>query len=71
MAERPSALNDYDVLEVLGKGTFGKVSKIRRKSTGAILVWKVSACLALFPQQAHNLTHKSHTNPHRKCDTTR
>ena len=29
-------VENYDVLEVIGKGTFGTVSKIRRKSDGRV-----------------------------------
>lgn len=35
-----SALDNYDVLGYIGSGSFGKVSKIRRKEDGKILVWK-------------------------------
>ena len=30
----------YEVLEVIGTGSFGKVCKVRRLTDGAILVWK-------------------------------
>lgn len=30
----------YEKLNDIGKGSFGTVSKIRRKSDGKILVWK-------------------------------
>eukprot|EP00124_Ichthyophonus_hoferi_P004569 Ihof_evm1s520 gene=Ihof_evmTU1s520 len=36
-----SRLQEYEVLEPLGHGSFGKVSKIRRREDGKILVWKV------------------------------
>lgn len=36
----PSTLDMYEVLGSIGKGSFGCVSKIRRKSDGRILVWK-------------------------------
>lgn len=35
-----STLDQYDVLEILGSGSFGSVSKLRRKSDNKILVWK-------------------------------
>lgn len=31
---------DYEVVSTIGKGSFGVVSKIRRKADGKILVWK-------------------------------
>ena len=36
----PSKLCDYDVLSVIGSGSYGKCVKIRRKADGKILVWK-------------------------------
>ena len=30
----------YEKLEVIGKGSFGTVCKIKRKADGRILVWK-------------------------------
>ena len=33
-------MEKYEVLEPVGKGSFGAVTKIRRKSDGKILVWK-------------------------------
>eukprot|EP00164_Ancoracysta_twista_P027733 GFYU01054806.1.p1 GENE.GFYU01054806.1~~GFYU01054806.1.p1 ORF type:complete len:429 (+),score=165.12 GFYU01054806.1:78-1364(+) len=33
-------MDAYDAMEVIGKGSFGVVRKIRRKSDGKILVWK-------------------------------
>ena len=33
-------LEDYEPLSLIGKGNFGSISKIRRKSDGKILVWK-------------------------------
>jgi serine/threonine protein kinase len=33
-------MDNYEVLGTIGKGCFGVVSKIRRKSDGKILVWK-------------------------------
>ena len=30
----------YDFIEEIGKGSFGSVSKVRRKSDGRVLVWK-------------------------------
>jgi NIMA (never in mitosis gene a)-related kinase 2 len=35
-----SRADHYEVLGVIGKGSFGKVCKIKRKSDGKILVWK-------------------------------
>jgi NIMA (never in mitosis gene a)-related kinase 2 len=33
-------MDNYEVLQNIGKGSFGVVSKIKRKSDGKILVWK-------------------------------
>lgn len=33
--------NDYEEIGVIGEGTFGRVGKIRRKSDGLVLCWKV------------------------------
>jgi NIMA (never in mitosis gene a)-related kinase len=33
-------MDQFDVLETIGSGAFGKVYKIRRKSDAKILVWK-------------------------------
>lgn len=33
-------MENYEVVGLIGKGSFGSVSKIRRKSDGRILVWK-------------------------------
>ena len=41
--QQPNPSNDNDKYEVIceiGKGSFGKVNKIRRKADGKILVWK-------------------------------
>jgi NIMA (never in mitosis gene a)-related kinase 2 len=32
--------DDYEILETIGTGSFGKVRRVRRKSDSAILVWK-------------------------------
>ena len=33
-------MENYEIIENIGKGSFGLVSKIRRKSDNKILVWK-------------------------------
>lgn len=33
-------MENYEVVSNIGKGSFGYVSKVRRKSDGRILVWK-------------------------------
>jgi NIMA (never in mitosis gene a)-related kinase 2 len=33
-------MDNYEVLGTIGKGSFGNVRKIKRKSDGRILVWK-------------------------------
>ena len=33
-------MDKYENLNIIGKGNFGSISKIRRKSDGKILVWK-------------------------------
>lgn len=33
-------MENYEVVGLIGKGSFGSVSKIRRKADGRILVWK-------------------------------
>ena len=40
MTSVSSNKNQYDVLEVIGTGSFGKVCKVRRHQDGALLVWK-------------------------------
>uniref|UniRef100_A0A8C2FYE1 Serine/threonine-protein kinase Nek2 n=1 Tax=Cyprinus carpio TaxID=7962 RepID=A0A8C2FYE1_CYPCA len=37
----PSRTEDYEVMLTIGCGSYGKCQKIRRKSDGKILVWKV------------------------------
>ncbi|XP_018599159.2 serine/threonine-protein kinase Nek2 isoform X2 [Scleropages formosus] len=37
----PSCADDYEILHAIGSGSFGQCQKIRRKSDGKILVWKV------------------------------
>ncbi|XP_069787456.1 serine/threonine-protein kinase Nek2 [Narcine bancroftii] len=36
----PSRLEDYDLMESIGSGSYGRCQKIRRKSDGKVLVWK-------------------------------
>ena len=33
-------MDDYEILGLIGKGNFGSISKILRKSDNKILVWK-------------------------------
>ena len=33
-------MENYEDLGIIGKGSFGSVKKIKRKSDGKILVWK-------------------------------
>ena len=33
-------MDNYEVLDLIGKGNFGSISKILRKSDNKILVWK-------------------------------
>lgn len=33
-------MENYEVISNIGKGSFGTVSKVRRKADGKILVWK-------------------------------
>ena len=35
-----SDCSKYEIIEQIGKGSFGKVHKIKRKQDGKILVWK-------------------------------
>ncbi len=39
-AAQPCTLDQYDMVGVIGKGSFGTVSRIRRKADGRIMVWK-------------------------------
>ena len=39
-ASPPPALSDFDILEPLGRGSFGTVTKVRRRSDGRLLVLK-------------------------------
>eukprot|EP00727_Mastigamoeba_balamuthi_P010904 m51a1_g6436 putative serine threonine-protein kinase nek2 (398) ;mRNA; f:368314-370165 len=36
----PGNLSDFETLDLLGKGTFGSVYRVRRKSDGQVFVWK-------------------------------
>uniref|UniRef100_A0A3Q2CD91 Serine/threonine-protein kinase Nek2 n=1 Tax=Cyprinodon variegatus TaxID=28743 RepID=A0A3Q2CD91_CYPVA len=36
----PSRVEDYEVLNTIGSGSYGRCQKIRRKSDGKVLVWK-------------------------------
>lgn len=36
----PHALNGYEVLDVIGSGTFGMIRKVRRKSDGVLFARK-------------------------------
>ncbi|XP_072906990.1 serine/threonine-protein kinase Nek2 isoform X1 [Hemitrygon akajei] len=36
----PSRLEDYDLIETIGSGSYGRCQKIRRKSDSKVLVWK-------------------------------
>lgn len=38
--EMPSRLEDYELLESIGSGSYGRCQKIRRKSDCKVLVWK-------------------------------
>lgn len=40
MSEKLISTDQFDVLEILGTGSYGTVSKIRRKADNKILVWK-------------------------------
>ena len=33
-------MENYEIISHIGKGSFGLVSKVKRKSDGKILVWK-------------------------------
>ena len=33
-------MDDYEILGLIGKGNFGSISKILRKSDNKLLVWK-------------------------------
>ena len=33
--------NDFEILEIIGEGSFGRVFKIKKKDTGALLAMKV------------------------------
>ena len=33
-------MENYEVINVIGKGSFGIVAKVKRKSDNKILVWK-------------------------------
>ena len=36
----PSKLNDYEILGIVGSGSYGKCVKVKRRNDGKILVWK-------------------------------
>jgi len=39
-AVQACTLDQYELVGVIGKGSFGTVSRIRRKADGRIMVWK-------------------------------
>jgi hypothetical protein len=34
------SLDNFEIIGVIGEGAFGKVTKVKRKSDGEIMVWK-------------------------------
>ena len=40
----PSKLQDYDVIGIIGSGSYGTCKKIRRKSDGKVMILRSSDC---------------------------
>jgi len=49
------SLDAYEPLEVVGKGSFGEVRKIRRRADGKTLVWKELSYGAMSEKEKHQL----------------
>jgi len=41
IASKPLTINDFDLLKVVGKGSFGKVIQVRKKDTNRIYAMKI------------------------------
>lgn len=53
-SKQPTMLSAYDLLETIGKGSYGKIIKARRKSDGQIVVVKKVALDRLTPQEQND-----------------
>lgn len=56
MGRSACATDQYDVLEVIGKGSFGVVSKIRRKEDGKVRNGNPNRCYCPLSASASPLT---------------
>ena len=46
--ETPVTLDDFDLLKVVGRGSFGKVMQVRKKDSGEVLAMKILVKSAIF-----------------------
>jgi serum/glucocorticoid-regulated kinase 2 len=59
--DKKISVNDFDLLAVVGKGSFGKVLQVRKKDTGKIYAMKVlkKQHLVARKQVAHTITERN------------
>ena len=60
-AANPISISDFDLLTVIGKGSFGKVLQVRKKSDGRVLAMKIIKKRHIFEhqQQFHTITERT------------
>ncbi|KAI9179567.1 Serine/threonine-protein kinase [Blastocladiella emersonii ATCC 22665] len=58
---KPLSANDFDLLKVLGKGSFGKVLQVRKKDTGRVYAMKILNKKDIIARQevAHTLSERN------------
>ncbi|ORZ31837.1 kinase-like domain-containing protein [Catenaria anguillulae PL171] len=58
---KPLSANDFDLLKVLGKGSFGKVLQVRKKDTGRIYAMKILNKKDIIARQevAHTISERN------------
>lgn len=60
-------MDQYEKIETIGSGAFGKVCKIRRKSDNKILVWKELNYGAMNEQEKQQLVSEVLTSANLEC----